>query len=128
MRFPRRSFRRPIWRACGITTSRDRNCGSPSPVRTANPRLRLRGKNRTDEKQRFMLTYHPVDSEGDQMTRPRVLLADDHTLLLEAFHKLLEDDCEVVGKVGDGRALVEAAMDLRPDVVVVDVAMPVLNG
>jgi DNA-binding NarL/FixJ family response regulator len=62
------------------------------------------------------------------MTRPRVLLADDHTLLLEAFHKLLEDDCDVVGKVGDGRALVDAAVDLRPDVVVVDVAMPVLNG
>ena len=62
------------------------------------------------------------------MIRPRVLLADDHTLLLEAFRKLLADDCDVVGMVGDGRALVAEAAKLRPDVVVVDVAMPLLNG
>ena len=62
------------------------------------------------------------------MIRPRVLLADDHTLLLEAFRKLLADDCDVVGMVGDGRALVAEATKLRPDVVVVDVAMPLLNG
>ena len=62
------------------------------------------------------------------MTRPRVLLADDHTLLLEAFEKLLSDECDVVGAVADGRALVEAAKKLKPDVVVVDVAMPLLNG
>src|SRR4051812_9984377 len=62
------------------------------------------------------------------MSRPRVLLADDHTLLLEAFRKLLADDCDVVGMVGDGRALVAAASKLKPDVVVVDVAMPLLNG
>jgi|SRR5215204_4601920 len=62
------------------------------------------------------------------MIRPRVLLADDHTLLLEAFRKLLADDCDVVGMVGDGRALVAAAAKLKPDVVVVDVAMPLLNG
>jgi len=62
------------------------------------------------------------------MIRPRVLLADDHTLLLEAFRKLLADECDVVGMVGDGRALVEAAAKLRPDVIVVDVGMPLLNG
>ena len=62
------------------------------------------------------------------MIRPRVLLADDHTLLLEAFRKLLADDCDVVGMVGDGRALVAEATKLKPDVVVVDVAMPLLNG
>jgi DNA-binding NarL/FixJ family response regulator len=62
------------------------------------------------------------------MSRPSVLLADDHTLLLEAFQKLLEEDCDVVGMVGDGRALIAAALKLRPDVVVVDVAMPLLNG
>ena len=62
------------------------------------------------------------------MTRPRVLLADDHTLLLEAFRKLLDDECDVVGMVGDGRALVAEATRLKPDVVVVDVAMPLLNG
>ena len=62
------------------------------------------------------------------MSRPSVLLADDHTLLLEAFQKLLAEDCDVVGMVADGRALIAAAMKLRPDVVVVDVAMPLLNG
>lgn len=62
------------------------------------------------------------------MTRPRVLLADDHRLLREAFTHLLETDCEVVGAVADGRALLAAAPVLRPDIVVVDVAMPLLNG
>src|SRR6185436_21033200 len=65
---------------------------------------------------------------GDQMQRPRVLLADDHNLLLGAFAKLLSDECEIVGTVSDGRALVEAAQRLKPDVIVLDVAMPLLNG
>jgi DNA-binding NarL/FixJ family response regulator len=60
--------------------------------------------------------------------KPRVLLADDHTLLLEAFTKLLADSCEIVGTVSDGRALVESAKTLKPDVVVADIAMPMLNG
>ena len=58
----------------------------------------------------------------------RVVIADDHTLIVEAFKKLLEPACEVVGTVTDGRALLAAARDLRPDVVVLDVAMPLLNG
>ena len=62
------------------------------------------------------------------MRRPRVLLAEDHRLLREAFAKLLEPDCDVVGAVADGRALLEAVPKLRPDVVVVDIAMPLLNG
>ena len=62
------------------------------------------------------------------MIRPRVLLADDHTLLLEAFSKLLAEDCDIVGTVSDGRALIEAAKTLKPDVVVADIAMPLLNG
>ncbi len=62
------------------------------------------------------------------MSRPRVLLADDHTLLLEAFEKLLADDCDVVGTVSNGHALLEEAARLRPDIVVVDIAMPLLNG
>ena len=62
------------------------------------------------------------------MRRPRVLLAEDHRLLREAFAKLLESDYDVVGAVADGRALLEAAPKLRPDVVVVDIAMPLLNG
>ena len=60
--------------------------------------------------------------------KPRVLLADDHRLLVEAFAKLLESECEIVGHVGDGLALLEAAPKLKPDVVVLDVAMPLLNG
>jgi DNA-binding NarL/FixJ family response regulator len=58
----------------------------------------------------------------------RVLLADDHNLLLGALEKLLADECEVVGQVSDGRALVAAAEQLRPDVIVLDISMPLLNG
>jgi DNA-binding NarL/FixJ family response regulator len=62
------------------------------------------------------------------MQRPRVLLADDHRLLREAFAQLLAPCCEVVGAVADGRALLAAAPELRPDIVVLDIAMPLLNG
>jgi DNA-binding NarL/FixJ family response regulator len=62
------------------------------------------------------------------MSRPRVLLADDHTLLLEAFQKLLADECDIVGAVSNGRELLTAAAQVKPDVVVVDVTMPLLNG
>ena len=62
------------------------------------------------------------------MRRPRVMLADDHRLVREAFARLLELPCDVVGAVGDGRALIEAASKLRPDIVVLDVSMPLLNG
>ena len=60
--------------------------------------------------------------------RPRILLADDHTILLESFKRLLEPVCDVVGCVKDGRALLEAAPRLRPDAIVLDIAMPLLNG
>jgi len=56
------------------------------------------------------------------------LLADDHNLLLEAFKRLLEPEFEVVGTVADGRALLAAARKLKPDVIVLDIAMPLLNG
>jgi DNA-binding NarL/FixJ family response regulator len=62
------------------------------------------------------------------MKRPRVLLADDHRLLREAFSQMLQHRCDVVGTVADGRALLEVAPALRPDVVVLDIAMPLLNG
>ena len=62
------------------------------------------------------------------MAGPRVLLADDHNLLLGAFEKLLAPECEIVGTVSDGRALVVEAQRLKPDVVVLDIAMPLLNG
>src|SRR4029077_3246495 len=60
--------------------------------------------------------------------RPRVLLADDHTMLLDAFRRLLEPRCEIVGTACDGRALLELAADTKADAIVLDVAMPRLNG
>jgi DNA-binding NarL/FixJ family response regulator len=62
------------------------------------------------------------------MSRPRVLLADAHTPLLEVFAKLLADECDVVGVVSSGLALLEAAERLRPDVAVVDIEMPLSSG
>jgi DNA-binding NarL/FixJ family response regulator len=62
------------------------------------------------------------------MTRPRILLADDHLMLLDALKGLLEPAYSVVGLVLEGRALLKAADRLRPDVVVLDIAMPHLNG
>jgi DNA-binding NarL/FixJ family response regulator len=60
--------------------------------------------------------------------KPRVVLADDHTLLLEVFEKLLSPVCDIVGKVSDGLRLVEIAGELKPDVIVVDISIPLLNG
>ena len=62
------------------------------------------------------------------MSRPRVLLADDHRVVAEGLKRLLADDFELVGIVEDGRALVAAAKKLQPDVIVADIAMPQLNG
>lgn len=62
------------------------------------------------------------------MTRPRVLLADDHPALLAGLRALLESECEVVGVATDGRSLVEAAVRLKPEVVVLDISLPLLNG
>jgi DNA-binding NarL/FixJ family response regulator len=62
------------------------------------------------------------------MTRARIILADDHTILVEAFRKLLEPHFEVVGTVADGRALLETAPQLKPDVIIVDIGMPLMNG
>jgi DNA-binding NarL/FixJ family response regulator len=60
--------------------------------------------------------------------RPRVLLADDHRLVVEACVSLLEPECKVLGIVADGRALLSTAQALRPDVIVLDIGMPLLNG
>ena len=62
------------------------------------------------------------------MTKARILLADDHKMILGGLRSLLERDFEVVGTAEDGKALVSEAMRLRPDVVVVDISMPKLNG
>jgi DNA-binding NarL/FixJ family response regulator len=62
------------------------------------------------------------------MTLPRLMLADDHTILVEAFRKLLEPHYDIVGSVSDGRALLETAPHLNPAVIVVDIGMPLMNG
>jgi DNA-binding NarL/FixJ family response regulator len=62
------------------------------------------------------------------VTRPRILLGDDHALILKGIQGLLEGRYEVVGSAENGRTLVEAALRLRPDLVILDVSMPVLNG
>ena len=62
------------------------------------------------------------------MKRPRVLLADDHTLVVEGFRKLLEPEFDVVGAVEDGRTLLDVAPRLQPDVILLDISMPLLNG
>jgi DNA-binding NarL/FixJ family response regulator len=62
------------------------------------------------------------------MKRARILLADDHTLMLEGIRTALEPHHEIVGAVTDGRALVDAAVGLKPDLIVLDITMPLLNG
>jgi DNA-binding NarL/FixJ family response regulator len=62
------------------------------------------------------------------MTKPRILLADDHALLLGAFQRLLESEYDVVGAVTDGRAVVKAASALRPDIIILDIGMPRMSG
>jgi DNA-binding NarL/FixJ family response regulator len=59
---------------------------------------------------------------------PRILIADDHALVVEGLRKLLEGEFEVVGTVDNGRALLSLAERLKPDVILVDVTMPLLNG
>lgn len=63
-----------------------------------------------------------------EKSRPKIVIADDHTLVAEACKKLLEAEFDVVATVSNGRALVEVAATLKPQVVIVDVGMPLLNG
>lgn len=62
------------------------------------------------------------------MAKPRVLMADDHSILLAGVRKLIEDECEIVGTVEDGRALIQATGSLKPDLILLDISMPLLNG
>ncbi|MCW5966358.1 MAG: response regulator transcription factor [Bryobacterales bacterium] len=62
------------------------------------------------------------------MKKPRILLADDHRIVLEGLRSLLEPDYHLVGMATNGRELLELAATLRPDVVVADISMPLLNG
>ncbi len=62
------------------------------------------------------------------MARIRVLLADDHEAMLDRVARLLATECRVVGTATDGQQALEAAQDLEPDVLVLDISMPVMNG
>ena len=62
------------------------------------------------------------------MKRPRIILADDHTLVLDALKNLLEPEFEVVGTFADGLALIDSAPKLNPNVIVLDIGMPTMNG
>jgi DNA-binding NarL/FixJ family response regulator len=62
------------------------------------------------------------------MRRPRVLLADDHTLMLDGIRSMLADKVDLVGTAKDGRSLLASALDLKPDIVLLDISMPLLNG
>ena len=62
------------------------------------------------------------------MTKPRVILADDHQIVLQGLKTILEPEFDLVGTVADGRALLDAQKKLHPDVIVADISMPLLNG
>lgn len=62
------------------------------------------------------------------MNRTRILLADDHKMFIQGLRALLEDEFELVGTVENGQALIAAANEFNPDVIVADISMPVMNG
>jgi DNA-binding NarL/FixJ family response regulator len=78
----------------------------------------------------FVVQYqspYPI-LEGKKMARPRIFLADDHTLLVDAYRQLLEPDFEIVGTASNGRDLIMLAPHVQPDLVIVDLGLPLLNG
>src|SRR5690348_8633965 len=70
----------------------------------------------------------PVCGSLKIVGKPRLLLADDHELLLDGLRKVLEPEFELIGTVSDGRAAVAAYEKLRPDLLLLDIALPLLNG
>lgn len=69
-----------------------------------------------------------MSADAGPKSRPRVLIADDHRVVAQGLKSMLADQFDLVGVVADGQAMVEAAKALRPDVIVADVSMPLLNG
>ena len=75
-----------------------------------------------------MIAPQQIGSTGGNMKRPRIVLADDHKMVLDALKTVIEPEFEVVGTFGDGLALVEGALSLNPSVIVLDIQMPTMNG
>ena len=69
-----------------------------------------------------------METVHTRASRPRILIADDHAMFAEALSVYLETTFTVIGSVVDGRAMLQEAIRLKPDVIVTDVAMPLLNG
>src|SRR3954452_19405839 len=75
-----------------------------------------------------MLTYH-MQGGGRTLSKIRIVIADDHEIVRQGLRSLLENDgCEVVGEYGSGRDAVEGIKNARPEVAVMDISMPDLNG
>ena len=74
------------------------------------------------------LSTFKKNNSGCVMKRTRIILADDHILLMDAIKRLLEPEFEVVGTFANGQALVQGAAALDPDIVLLDVGMPLMNG
>jgi DNA-binding NarL/FixJ family response regulator len=68
------------------------------------------------------------DNNIGEPVKPRVLIADDHRLVVEGIVKIVEAECEIVGVVSNGREVIAAALEKKPDVILLDVTMPLLNG
>jgi CheY-like chemotaxis protein len=71
---------------------------------------------------------HRLFKAWSESMKPRVLIADDHTLVAEGVEKLLEHEFQLCGRVADGRALVRAVEKDKPDIALVDIALPLLKG
>ena len=94
-------------------------------MRSTWAHIRRFGPDRIERK--FYVPVLRIQRAGP-LKKVRILLADDHPRFPEFVESLLETSFEIVGKVGDGQALLEAAVNLKPDVIVTDISMPFLNG
>src|SRR5215471_1647739 len=122
------TFALPVWRALPLLTVTDKHPLSDFIHGLADAR---RGDSF------YAASEYPMNAtasirvrilRADPSMKARILLADDHLRFPEMEARLLEAEFEIVGMVNDGRALIEAAMRMEPDVVVTDISMPIMNG
>jgi DNA-binding NarL/FixJ family response regulator len=73
-------------------------------------------------------THDPVENRGDQLSRARILLADDHKAILDHVSDMLKNDYEVIGRVEDGNSVYSEVNKLKPDLVVLDISMGQCSG